>query len=631
MNKRNISWCLFSLFSAMAISMQIPYPKVEIDKSLGFVYEIFLNLQYSMSGKAALMTFCFLSIFIMRIKIEKKLPKRKWIVSVVSFSIALLWLMAAYFRVDVRLSQVYLSMGQIVKATIYVIGMTNFLTLLFYGFEWVLDYSALQDVVDQGGYLHGKINNHPFISRFLLFLVIWLPHIVICYPGYMPYDSWSQLSQAWGLKTFTAHHPPVITLMIGLCSRVGVYFFGSGNIGLYLYVLLQYFSMAAISAYGFTILEKMHTPAWLTKVFFCICVASPYYTQYLGTVLKDMMYSYAVLLLVLEVICQLIERDSFFKKKRHVALFSIAVMGTYLFRNNGRYVLLPTIMILILLQLYDYKTKKLRLKSFIKNLSVLVIPVIFSILFYVGILNFFQIEKGPLREALSFPFQQTARYVSAHYAEIPEEEAEIISKVLNYEKLPTLYDPRISDPVKGTYNRDATIYDLMAYFKVWLKQGVKDPITYIAATVNQSYYIISPFDEITEIIGATIQSKSTMEKVGDLVREKINIHEIEWLSSGKKIIKQINRTLFSFPVIGLLTHVAFYNLILLALLCFILDRKMWKVLIAAAPIWFSVIIVILAPTIQNHPRYAFPIVFTVPYLVAYFCYENRPKGYKKDS
>lgn len=625
-SKRYAIICLFSLFSAMAFSMQITYPK--LGKDLGVFYEIFRNLQYSMSGKAAIITFSFFGIFLIGIEIEKRLTKRKCMVSIVSFFVALLWLMAAYFRVDAKLSQIYLSMGQIIKNIIYVIGMTYFITLLFYGFEWLLDYSVHQDLVDQAGDLHGKINKHPFISRLLLFLVIWLPHIVLCYPGYMCYDSWAQLSQAWKLRSFTAHHPPVITLLIGLCSRLGVYVFGSGNIGLYLYVLLQYFSMAAISAYGYTILKKMHNPAWLTKIFFCICITSPYYTQYLGTVLKDMLYSYSVLLLVLEIICLLVEEDKFFKTRHHVVLFSIAVMGTYLFRNNGRYILLPTIMILIFWQFRDYKSKKLKLKSIIKNLAVLAVPLIFSVLFYIGIMNIFQIGKGHINEALSFPFQQTARYVKAHYAEMPEEEAEIISKVLNYEKLPTLYDPRIADPVKGTYNKDATFYDLMAYFKVWLKQGVKDPITYISATVNQSYYIISPFDEITIIFGSTISSQTTMEKVGNLVREEINIHEIDCLSNGKRIIKQINRAMFSFPVIGLLTHVAFYNLILLALLCFILDRKMWKVLIAAAPILFSFIIVVLAPTIQNHPRYAFPIVFTVPYLVAYYCYENRSNGDK---
>lgn len=617
---------LFSLCSAMAFSMQITYPeigKIGTKSLFGIVYEIFRNLQYSMSGKSAIMTFCFLGIFITGIEIEKRLTKRKWLVSVVSLFIALLWLMAAYFRVDAPLSQIYMSRGQIIKAIIYVIGMTNFLTLLFYGFEWVLDYSIRQDVANQGGYLRSTINNHPFISRFLLLLVIWLPHIILCYPGYMTYDTYRQLNQAWGYIEFYSHNPPVITLLIGLCSRVGVYVFGSGNIGLYLYILLQYFSMAAICAYGFTILKKMHIPAWLTKVLFCICFATPYYTQYLGTVLKDMMYSYAVLLLVLEIICMLIEGDKFFETKRHIVLFSIAVMGTYLFRNNGRYVLFPTIMILILFQIRDNKAKKLKLKNFIKKMSVLVVPLIFSVLFYIGIMNVFQIHKGSIVEALSFPLQQTARYVSAHYAEVPEEEVEIISKVLDYEKLPAAYNPRLSDPVKGLYNRNATTSDLMAYFKVWLRQGMKDPVTYIAATVHQSYYIISPFDEMTKLYFTTVLTSASMEKAGDLVREDLNIHEIGSLRRGKRIIMQINAAIFSFPVIGFLSHVAFYDLILLALCCFTIDRKMWKVLIASAPIWFSVIIVILAPTIQGHPRYAFPIVFSVPYLVAYYCHENK--------
>lgn len=72
----------------------------------------------------------------------------------------------------------------------------------------------------------------------------------------------------------------------------------------------------------------------------------------------------------------------------------------------------------------------------------------------------YQIEPGSIREALSLPFQQTARYALEYGNEITEEEAAVISNILDYEHLAENYNPRISDPVKRTFNKNATREEL---------------------------------------------------------------------------------------------------------------------------------------------------------------------------
>lgn len=70
--------------------------------------------------------------------------------------------------------------------------------------------------------------------------------------------------------------------------------------------------------------------------------------------------------------------------------------------------------------------------------------------------------------------------------EISEEDAEIISRVLDYENLAEKYDPITSDPVKYTYHAETT-EDLTAYFGLWFRQLLKHPGNAVEATMNNAY------------------------------------------------------------------------------------------------------------------------------------------------
>lgn len=59
-----------------------------------------------------------------------------------------------------------------------------------------------------------------------------------------------------------------------------------------------------------------------------------------------------------------------------------------------------------------------------------------------------EIANTSVREMLSVPFQQTARYAKYYGDEISEEDKEIIDKVLGYDDLGERYEPDLSDKVK---------------------------------------------------------------------------------------------------------------------------------------------------------------------------------------
>ena len=80
------------------------------------------------------------------------------------------------------------------------------------------------------------------------------------------------------------------------------------------------------------------------------------------------------------------------------------------------------------------------------------------------------------------------------------------------------------------------------------------------------------------------------------------------------------KLLFSVPVIGLLCSLGFYNLVLIAVFIFAIYKKTFQWILLSIPLILSNAIIVLAPVIQGHPRYAFPIIYSMPIVIAYYLY-----------
>ena len=82
-------------------------------------------------------------------------------------------------------------------------------------------------------------------------------------------------------------------------------------------------------------------------------------------------------------------------------------------------------------------------------------------------------QKSKLLEVVERLEQDTEYHVGKRFFEMffyrkPSEENGF--KVFDYEKLKSAYNPRISDPVKNIFRRDASDDDVKEYFKIWFKK-----------------------------------------------------------------------------------------------------------------------------------------------------------------
>lgn len=612
------SWAFIAALSycaALALSMRFAMPELSEKQRANPLAEIVWNLRGSLSGTSVSATLLFAGLVALgaaawRMRAKGRPPRA---LLPVSLLVSLVWLMGVAFAVDNRLESLDDSPGQVVKSICYVLGTTYLLyelgLLLFYFLEGQKAESS-----GERGRLAKLYARHPFRVSFLAILLCWLPHLVAAYPGRMCYDAWNELAQFFGVKTFEAAHPPVHTLFLGMFVQLGLKL-GSGNLGLYLSMVVQTLVEAAIFAYTLYLMKGWQTSGWLRIGSFCLVVACPYYVGYVGVGLKDNLYAAWVVLFVAECICLLQGEERFFSRWSHKLLLALSIMGVLLFRHNGKLILFPT---LLALGVYFWAVwwRQGAKKSFGKLTVCFLVPVLLATGLNAALMAHYELEKDSVGASLSLPFQQTARYVLERGDEVTEEEAQAIGAVLDYENLAQNYNPRISDLVKETYNQEASREDLLRYFATWLKMFCKHPEIYLKATMNQNYYLVYPFARNDVVYTSTFPEVSGwfVEPASEL----LGITEPERLSGARDIARGSYSAAFSLPVLGLLSNQATYNLLLIALVVFAVYEKKRKWLLASLPLTLTSVGIIFAPVIQWCPRYAFPVIYAMPLMLAYY-------------
>ena len=216
-----------------------------------------------------------------------------------------------------------------------------------------------------------------------------------------------------------------------------------------------------------------------------------------------------------------------------------------LFRNNGIHVFLLSFPFIFLVLRRLWK----------KNLIVLIITLLFSYSYSNIVLPAFKITDGSIREMLSIPFQQTARYVSKYEDSIPKNERDAIDTILIYDTLKERYKPNISDPVKEKFNKYATSEELKEYFIVWFKQFFKDPVVYAEATIENTYGYFYP----------NTSNWYIYYKYDSRLKDSGFEYSYNSLSNLRKILSNYGRGFPSIPIIGLFVNIGFNGMMLLFL------------------------------------------------------------------
>ena len=448
-----------------------------------------------------------------------------------------------------------------------------------------------------------KISNlfvkHPFIFSFTVLFLVYGIYLIIFYPGVINYDNANQIKEVLGIHTryldsivvinenitLTNFNPILHTLLLGNLFKLGVNI-GNVNFGLFLYSFLQMIIVVLILSYTLKFLYKEGVKVkYLLLILLCYIVI-PYFPLYAITCVKDTLFTMFVLLYVIK-LYQFIKYDFKFKD---YALLIITILLVILFRNNGIY--------LILLSLPFTLIIKKGIRRQIVLMCVLVIGFNYG---YGQVLSVLEIPNTSIREMLSIPFQQTARYVKYHGSDVTDEEKDAIDTILTYDTLADRYNPILSDKVKNEYNKYATNEELMDYFASWFQMFWKHPMTYVNATVSNVYGYFYPATYRWYVYN-TLNEK--------LPEAGFDYHFIDALEPARGFIQGYSEVFKYVPGVQLSVNCGFYTWSYLFLMVVLIMQKKSRYIILLAPA-FSLVLMNVAGPANTYFRYVLPYAVTL--------------------
>lgn len=514
-----------------------------------------------------------------------------------------------------------------VKFAIFFILFYYVISLLYCKFDDVSLSGPSGETVRNGSkrHLFGRyidlISRYPFRTSFLTLFIAYIPYIIVSYPALLMPDQVHQILDTYPSLEYLSfkyleghllsdqvylntHHSIVHTLLLRAFIEIGTAVFHSFNVGLFLSAMAQFlFAISAVS-YGVRILVKRTpVPDKYTPFIILYYIISPNIQNYMFLLTKDVIYVGFVLYFTLFLYLMVIDSE-----RRHCIMFAISGLGIVLFRNDGRYVLVIALSVLALL------CRRQR-KFLLKYLAGV---VVFSLLFFRVLLPLCHVSPGSIREALSVPFQQTARYIIEHGEDVTAKERAAIDAVLDYDHMIKFYNPNLSDNVKATYNEDSTLDDLLRYFKVWFQMLRKHPDTYIQAYINNYYYYLYPGPIL--FYDSCYQPSERCMDLLNKVMEPLgaNFHYPSSLYTARMQYELFREDYMYVPPVILLMYSATYTWILMLLLLYSIYKKMPQ---AIGLLVFPVLVVcmcMVSPCNGFYFRYLYPVVFVFPILISLY-------------
>ena len=455
--------------------------------------------------------------------------------------------------------------------------------------------------------LPGKITEwifekHAFWGAFLVILIFWLPYILAKFPGAAMPETLAEMRQFYW-NDINNYYPPFHTVTMSLIMQLGN-LIHSYTLGFFLNLVLQLALLLSAFSYGFVLMKRWKTPYMIRYVSLAIICIVQFFPMESTIVEKDVPYTACVIFLVLLLyeLVRTIRADEVYSWKKMVGMVLVC-MGVACNRNEGFYLILVSgiaVAVYVFRLLWNgHRTNCIRI------MTAVLLPLLLFAGYQKVLLPACGVTDNGPKEALSIPFQQTARYVRDYGDEVTEEEAEIIGQVLDYENLAELYDPITSDPVKYTYHAETT-GDLLDYFGVWFRQLLKHPGSAVEATMNNAYgwfyqegyahnYLMTPTIDGQEIRWEIVQP--------------------EKLAGVRQVMERVAKLLSRVPVVNWFENAGFVSWMTILAAAVWIGSGRKKYLLSALPLLVALLVCVASPTFNYQVRYIMPVMFCVPYLL----------------
>ena len=489
------------------------------------------------------------------------------------------------------------------------LSLLGFFLFFFTLISILIDFFAARpkDSETSDRFLPGLMRKSPFLFSLTLIFLLWLPYLVAFYPGSVSGDAFVQLDQFYIYHSLSDHHPVFSSLIISICVGLGR-LIKSDNVGMFLYTVIQSLMLAASFAYSIRLMVRIKVPDIFiagSLFFYSLLPLFPGYGQY---VTKDTLFSACFVFYIANIIELSVDPDKI-KSSKFLFWFTVNNLLLCLLRHNGFYIWLLSVFFLF--TFYKKDKSKNRLRLFASIGAVLLVFFAFS---YV-LLPRLHTVPGSKAEALSIPFQQTARFAKYHDNEVTQEERNIINRVLSYDEIRKTYNPDTSDPVKGTYRNGCTRQDLQAYFHVWWNQLLRHPGTYLQATIANSYGYFYPDAKDIWPFGTSIFYD------GRYNYGQFGFRTIKILQPFRDFLNSWIGFVRDMPLVGTLEGPGIYTWVLAFLVCYCFYKKNYKKFIPLVPCFWTLMTCVASP-VNRFARYYLPVMGASMLLVGFILFAD---------
>lgn len=465
-----------------------------------------------------------------------------------------------------------------------------------------------------------KKNNQPavmslkkrtgiYVLVMAILLLCWLPYFLKSFPGYLTADSRNQLIQIIGTASYSNWHPIAHTMIIKLFYNLGMLLFNDNQtMAIATYNLCQAILLSA--AFSFLIVTmckfNVKTPVVVGSVLFYAII--PYHGVYSVTMWKDVWFG-GIVVVLSTVLWRLIRHfKSGAKSAPIMELIMLFIFGLAmcLFRSNGLYAYIVLTIILCIM-------------FFKKSLpTVIIAAVIVPLAFIIRgpVYSAFGVTPADNIESLAMPIQHISRAISDG-AELTDEQYELLSNVLDVDKIAYAYSPHMVDPIKNLiWEKDNLEYitdHKLEFLELWVNLGLKNPKSYLLAQIEGTFGYWYPDVQYWIYAGENVDSADGYQlERQNLLSESLSNSYDTYLESYKDI--SYWGLFWSIGTASWLSAFMFF-------LCRIKRSKSY--LVVYVPVLAVMLTLLVAAPVYSEFRYTYSMFASMPLLcVIPFCHSE---------
>ncbi|MEG0049727.1 MAG: DUF6020 family protein [Clostridia bacterium] len=593
---------LFGLTLASTLALML----VNVDLTSASCLVFFVrDVLHAIAGQEALAALLFLALawLYVRFTFAPDVWKRgdRWRVSLLALAFAAVSALGAVYRADDGLLAGFFHWHHLLLLALKAAG---FFALFFVGMKALL--FSLQGAARKISFAkqaEPRAIRRCFLTAWVLIACAWLPSFLAHFPGTITADGGRVLQQYFGEIMLTSDHPLGYTALLGSVVALGSWV-GGDWFGIFLYTLFQWVFLLSVMAWTVAELKREGFPALFTIGLTAFYALGPMSMLSGTAIIKDIPYAAAFLAYLVMLTKAFLHPKEAWQSKRWWLGYTVFSLLLLLLRHNGLMVILP--MSLVLLCFFQHENKP---QKHLRH-GLILLPMVVMLAFNQWVVPryAFVVESAP--DTLGITIQQTARILKNDPASVSAEELAAIDQVLEASQLADAYSPHQSDPVRKLYRyfNNHTKADVLAYSKVAAKLAIRHPITAMHAACSLSLGYLDLFDVQYTNCNAGIYDTSPKYP------KSIQLEASAGFSALQDRLRGFEEVYLSLPLVSQLKSVGLYTWALFVLWFLIRRTKERKLAWLLVPMLMTLLACLLSAGFAGGSRYAFPMVFAVPYV-----------------